>query len=861
MKNDNRVLKQSIKQLKDELCEEFCQKGSISTITRKLVTFIDKVLCTLFQKNHLHLGNKFCLLALGSYGRRELQLYSDVDFLLLHTEKITKTHSQRAQAFIQDCWDVGLDISHQITTVAACAELASKDLSVISSILDMYLICGRGALMEELLYQTHPLHMWSSHDYFFAKQQEQQQRYAKYGETAYNLEPNVKYGSGGLRDLHTLLSIGKRHFGIKKLADGISSGFITDKEYEELIYCQHFLWRVRFALHMLAEKREERLLFDYQVKLATLFGFKDNTSSLAIEQFMKAYFKIIKRNRELNEMLVQWFSEAIVHHQKQLITRLDSAFQLSNNYIEVRHPKVFAQKPQALLELFLWMAKRPDIEGVRASTIRLIRQHLYLMNKQFRSSKAATQCFLAIFNTAQNPYEALHHMNRYGILGHYLDCFAAVTGQMQYDLFHIYTVDQHTLFVIRNLARFLKIDYNKQFPLAAQLMATIKKRGILYLSALFHDIAKGRGGDHSELGAEEAQQFALRHKLCEEDRDLLVWLVRNHLLMSQTAQRQDIYDPKTIRQFCSCLPKADYLDYLYLLTVADICATNQTLWNAWKDSLLRELYWAAHQAMQQEQTQLDETVLINQRKQEALAILLSEAVSSAAIEELWSHFKGRYFLHEPPEVIARHTAAILNCQQFPLVLIMPHHSEGGTEVFIYMPHRDERFTITTTVLSNHYATIQEAAILTCENNYDLDTYIILDEHHQAFFDERRTADIQQALMSQLADKTQLPTISHRRISRTQAHFNLKPQITFSEDNQHQHTRLFLVTADRPGLLANISRVFLKLRIYLHNAKIATAGERAEDMFFISTERGHPLNKEEKDLLKQILITALTNDGF
>ncbi|KTC86518.1 [protein-PII] uridylyltransferase [Legionella brunensis] len=855
MKNDNQVLKQSIKQFKEELCNEFRQKASITTITNKLVNFIDDVLLTLFHQNKLHLGNKFCLLALGGYGRRELQLHSDIDLLLLHTETISKTHSQRAQAFIQNCWDIGLDISHQITSVDACADLASQDLSVISSILDMHLVAGRGALMEELAYKTHSLHMWPSKDYFFAKKQEQYQRYAKYGETAYNLEPNVKNGPGGLRDLHILLNICKRHFGINKLAEVIGSGFITDKEYEELILCQHFLWRVRFALHMFAGKDEERLLFDHQVKLANLFGFADKTHSLAIEQFMKAYFKIIKRIRELNEMLLQWFAEAIVYHQKQKIISLDNNFQLANYYIEAKHSQIFTQKPLALLELFLWIAKCPNIEGVRASTIRLIRQNLYLFNKKFRTSKAATDCFLNIFKTAEDPYEPLHHMNRYGILSHYLDCFAAVTGQMQYDLFHVYTVDQHTLFVIRNLARFLKIEYAEQFPLAAQLMPSIKQREILYLAALFHDIAKGRGGDHSELGAEEADQFAHRHGLNNNERELLVWLVRNHLLMSQTAQRQDIYDPKTIQQFCSLLPQAEFLDYLYLLTVADICATNQKLWNTWRDSLLKELYRGAKLAMQ-EKDLLDEAAVVSLRKNQAMKILLKKGFSQENIEKLWANFKKRYFLHEPAEIIAKHTQAIINCKEYPLVLIMPHHSQGGTEVFIYMPHSDERFTITTTVLSNHYATIQEATILTCDNNYDLDTYIILDEQHQAFFDKNRSAAIQKALTEQLANVKELPTIIRRRISRTQAHFNLRPQINFSEDNQLHHTRLFLITSDRPGLLASISRVFLTQNISLHNAKIATFGERVEDMFFITTKAGNPLNKEEKESLKQMLTHEL-----
>ena len=445
-------------------------------------------------------------------------------------------------------------------------------------------------------------------------------------------------------------------------------------------------------------------------------------------------------------------------------------------------------------------------------------------------------------------------MNRYGVLGYYLDCFAAVTGQMQYDLFHVYTVDQHTLFVIRNLARFFKPEYAKQFSLAAKLMPQIENRAILFLAALFHDIAKGRGGDHSELGAEEARQFSIRHKLNEKETTLLIWLVRNHLLMSQTAQRQDIYDPKTVQHFCSLLPQADYLEYLYLLTVADICATNPTLWNAWKDSLLKELYRSAKQLMQQE---WDQTALIQSRKEEALIILSQEAIPVDSVQALWATFKEKYFLHEPAVVIARHSKAILQSTQSPLVLIMPHHSQGGTEVFIYMPHRDDRFTITTTVLSNHYATIQEATILTCDNNYDLDTYIILDEQHQALFSERRVVAIQQALEKYLADKTSVPTILRRRISRTQAHFKLKPQINFSEEeSKEQLSRLFLVSPDRPGLLASISRVFLSQGIHLHNAKIATAGERAEDMFFISTKEGQALNSEDKEKLRKALVSEL-----
>lgn len=855
MKNANQLLKNTVKQFKEQLRTEFNHKTNISTITHKLVTFIDHLIINLFNKNQLNQGGSFCLLALGSYGRRELLLYSDIDLLLLHSDEISGAELHRAQTFIQDCWDAGLEISHQITNISACAELASQNVTVISTIMDMFLLGGHASLMEELKYQIHPLHMWASKDYFVAKVQEQKIRDNKYGETAYNLEPNIKYGPGGLRDLQTVLSIGKRHFDIKKLADGLSHGFITEKEYEKIMQCQHFLWRVRFALHCFAGKTEERLLFDYQIKLAQFFDYQDSPHSLAIEQFMKDYFKVIKHNREFNETLLQWFDETIAQSPKQKLIHLDQEFQLSNQYIEVRSPRVFGQNPFALLKLFQWIAQQPDIEGVRANTVRLIRESLYLVNKQFKGSPKTTDLFMSILKAERGPYEALHYMNRYGILGHYLDCFAQVTGLMQYDLFHIYTVDQHTLFVIRNLTRFKQKEFAKQFPLCTEIMSVLKKPELVYLSALFHDIAKGQGGDHSELGAVEAQNFAENHQLNQEDKELLSWLVRNHLLMSQTAQRQDIYDPNTIKNFCQLLPKPYYLDYLYLLTVADICGTNPTLWNAWKDSLLKELYRAAKHLMREEQVLMDEATSITLRKNEALTRLISQGFSAQTINELWAQFKDKYFLHESPEVIARHTQAILTCAQFPLVLVLPHHSQGGTEVFIYMPHRDARFTISTAVLSNYHVTIQEAMIITCDNQFDLDTYIILDEQNQAFFDEYRSTEIQQALCNHLMHEDP-PAISQKRRSRMFAHFNVPTQIEYTDDELGNQTHLFLITGDRPGLLATISGVFLNLAIHLHNAKILTAGERAEDMFYITNQQNQLLTLEEKEVLRHHLMKEL-----
>lgn len=856
MKKNKPQLKQALKAFKESLCLNLEKDADITSATEQLLAFIDKLLIDIYHQNKLDKNRHFCLIALGSYGRKELQLYSDIDILLLYKKGTTHEDLARAQCFIQQCWDAGIEISHQITSIQDCAALAAEDLSVISSLMDMRLICGCASLMEELEYQIHPLHMWPSDEFFYAKKAEQRLRHKKYDETAYNLEPNVKNGPGGLRDLHTLLYIAKRHFKIKKLSEGINYGLISDKEYEELLVCQHFLWRVRFALHYLAGKKEDRLLFDYQSKLAEFFAYKDEKHSLAIEQFMKIYFKIIKRNRELNDLLIQWYSEVIVEHPRQKLTPLDDAFQLSSHYIEVKHPRAFQHQPRALLKLFVLISHNTMIKGVRASTIRLIRKSLYLINNKFKQSQHHAALFLEILH-GKHIYEALQRMNRYGVLARYLDAFSSVTGQMQYDLFHVYTVDQHTLFVIRNISRFKNDKYAGDFPLCAEVIKKIAKPEVLYLAALFHDIAKGRGGDHSELGAQEAEIFAKRHLLNKDDTLLLCWLVRHHLLMSSTAQRKDVYDPTTIASFCKQLPETHYLDYLYLLTVADICATNPKLWNAWKDSLLRELYKATEQTLQAERAVIDETIKIKTRQQYAVDILSKQGVPSPKVYELWTTFKPKYFLHESSEIIARHTKDILESKQFPLIVIHPHHSQGGTEIMIYMPHRADRFVITTTVLSNFHITIQEASILTCDNNYDLDTYIVLDDTDNEISEEQRIKQIKNGLFKHLnASHRQLPVISKKRLSRAYTYLKFKPRIEFYEDEPHQLTAIFLVTKDKPGLLASISQVFFNKKIHLHNAKIATQGERVEDMFYISNSAGKPLNEEEKHELKLALSKTL-----
>lgn len=852
--------KEKLQNFRNEILQSFTAQTNITHLTEKWVDFIEQVIVDLFKLNHL--GNEgYCLIALGSFGRRELQLYSDIDLVILYSAPVKKTHPH-AITFVQNCWDIGLELSQQIVSIEEYLELANRELTVISSAQDMRFLCGQHALFESVYYQTQALHMWPCDAFYLAKKQEQQERWNKYSDTHYNLEPNVKYGVGSLRDLQLISTILKRHFGFKKLINLVKNGVITTHEYEQYLSTLHFLWRVRFGLHVLARKREDRILFNYQKQLALLFGYQDNKDALAVEQFMQSYFRVSKQARQLTEILLQWFTENILTKHDNTIKIINARFQLCNHLIEHQNELIF-QDSDAMMELFAVIANHPQIKGIRANTIRKIHQQIHLLANAEYATEKTKAFFLSIFNGPFNPYLTLDFMNRFGVLAHYLNCFAKVSGKMQYDLYHVYTVDQHTLFVIRHIAHFLEPDGLLEFPLAAKIMQTLTKRATLYLAALFHDIAKGRGGDHSILGAEEAKQFANIHQLEASEAHLLEWLVRHHLLMSSTIHREDIHDPLVIKKFCEQVQDQRHLDYLYLLTVADICATNPKLWNTWKDSLLKTLYHHATRYFQTEQGLLKEKSIINEKRCKAKVLLRKKGWSDGVLDELWRHFKRNYFLHESTQSIAFHTQLILTAQTKlisripvpPLIHIRPQLKKGGTELFIYMPQCDERFMICTTVLCNHHVTIQEAYISTCNNHYNLDTYLILLENTQSLLNETLAEQIQKELEHALLEKKP-PKLSQRRPSADLVHFTCPTKVTFSDIADSNMTEIFLISTDRPGLLAKISRIFYHEKIQLISAKVTTFGARAEDTFHVTNACNTFLSHHEKEQLSLALIAQV-----
>jgi [protein-PII] uridylyltransferase len=748
-------------------------------------------------------------------------------------------------------WDIGLKPGQSVRTVHQCVQVAIDDQTIITSLMEIRLISGNLALLEVLKQRITPEKIWASDQFFAAKMREQAQRYAKFHDTAYNLEPNIKEGPGGLRDMQVIAWVFKRHYNSSTLKELIKYGFLPESEYQELIAARDILWRIRYALHLLTQRGEDRLIFDYQRDLARQFGFStdDNHYNQDVERFMQFYFLTVQGLERLNEILLQLFNERFVCGESGCAPSvIDDNFVAISGYLEVNDERLFEKNPLALLEIFLILQQHRDLKGIRATTVRLIRKNLPLINDDFRHDKRANQLFIDIFRHPCGITHQLRRMNRYGVLAAYLPSFANIVARMQYDLFHIYTVDEHTLFVIRNLRRFSLEEHNDELPFCNAVFMLIAKPEILYLAGLFHDIAKGKNGDHSALGEEIAHQFCVQHDISIYDTHLITWLVRNHLIMSMTAQRKDISDADIIHEFALTVGSVEYLNHLYLLTVADIRATNPELWNSWKDSLLKELYTVTHNALRkglQSPVALADRVLAH--KKEALEELITLGFSRIAIETLWQYTSEDYFLRYSPDEVTWHSRAILSAkaEDLPLVLLRPQTQRGSAEVFIYTQNKGPIFSLSTATLDQLGLSILDARIMTTQDDFVLNSFQVLEQSGEAINESVREAHICSALRNNLLQGKITERKNLHRQSRQAKHFPIPSTIQFHADPLNRHTILELITTDHAGLLSKIGQAFVKQNINLHSAKITTIGSRAEDMFYITNQQIQPITDSSK----------------
>jgi len=842
------AFKKAIRQASTVLDERFNAGRDIRRLIEDRAWFVDQILREAWRQFSWSDKADIALLAVGGYGRGELHPYSDIDLLILLDNNDQELFREPIEGFLMLLWDIGLEVGQSVRSVAQCAEEAAADLTIITNLMESRTIAGPEHLRERMQEVTSTEQMWPSSEFYLAKRKERRQRHAKYNDTEYNLEPNVKGSPGGLRDIQTILWIARRQFGTLKLSAMAANGFLIESEYRLLASAQEFLWSVRYALHMIAGRAEDRLLFDHQRRIAPMLGFTDGEDKLAVERLMQKYYRKVMVVAELNDLIMQNFEETILSPSEPgPATPLNSRFVIRDGFMEATNPNVFQRTPFAILEVFVLLAQHPEISGVQVDTIRLLRDARHLIDDDFRSDIRNTSLFVELFKCNEGIHRNLRRMNHFGILGRYLPEFGHIVGQMQHDLFHIYTVDAHTLILIKNLRKFRHLEVADQFPLSSKLVGILPKPELVYMAGLYHDIGKGRGGDHSELGAIDARAFCERHHLPAWDTNLIVWLVKNHLVMSTTAQRKDLSDPQEILDFAQLVGDQTHLNYLYVLTVADINATNPTLWNSWRASLLHQLYNLTEQALLRGlDNPLDREEQIRQTQAAAIELLSDTDIDEDQAEQLWNQMGDDYFIRHTPADVASQTAAILKhpATGDPLVMVGETTEvglENATQIFIYAPDQHDFFAVSVAALDQLNLSIQDARIITSTSQFTLDTYVVLDADGRCIGnDPERIQEIRDGLVTALKNPDEYMSIIQRRVPRQLKLFAFAPQVNISTDTARHVSVLALEAPDRPGLLARLGRIFLEFDLSIQNAKISTLGERVDDVFFLTDANNQPL---------------------
>ncbi|MDW6017870.1 bifunctional uridylyltransferase/uridylyl-removing protein GlnD [Vibrio plantisponsor] len=847
-------LKQQLEHFAQYQKQEFLNHHPVTDLVLGRSEYMDLLLHRLWQ--HFGFMNipELGLVAVGGYGRGELHPLSDIDILIISNNKIAEETERKVSEFITLLWDLRLEVGHAVRTVDECSEIGRADLTVATNLQEARLLAGSEDTFHRLKMLIHSESFWPSETFYKAKIQEQRERHARYHDTTYNLEPDIKSTPGGLRDIHTLSWVARRHFGATSLYEMSRYGFLTDAEYRELVECQDFLWRVRFALHMELKRYDNRLTFGLQAQVAEHLGFVGE-GNRAVEMMMKEFYRTVRRVAELNKMLLKLFDQAILNNGEECEpVILDEDFQRRGSLIEARKPALFQARPETILDMFLHIANDSTIDGVAPATMRQLRTARRRLNKFLHTIPEAREKFMELVRHPNALHRAFSLMHKLGVLAAYLPQWSQIVGQMQFDLFHAYTVDEHSIRLLKHINTFGDPANHDRHPICCEIYPKLQKKELLILAAIFHDIAKGRGGDHSEIGAVEAYDFCIEHGLSKPEAKLVSWLVLNHLLMSVTAQRRDIYDPEVIIEFAKKVRDEEYLEYLVCLTVADICATNPELWNSWKRTLLAELFYSTQRALRRGlENPVDVRDRIRHNQQLASALLRKEGFSSREIELLWQRFKADYFLRHTHKQIAWHCTHLLRHKDptQPLVILSKRAPRGGTEIFVYTKDQPSLFAKVVGELDRRNLNVHDAQIMTSKDGYVLDTFMVLDQNGSVIEEARHQA-LSKHIVNVLKSESALE-LKTRRLPRQLKHFTVKTTVDFLPTRSKKRTLMEFVALDTPGLLATVGATFSELNLDLHAAKITTMGERAEDLFILTSPQGNKLSEEEEALLRERLI--------
>ena len=852
--------KQAIKHAIAQLAKHQYQGISAAELIKQFTWMIDELILIAWQHHYQQFGNAqaLALLAVGGYGRGELHPHSDIDLLILLPDNNYADSQELVENFIRFLWDIGLNIGHSLRSSKDCLKEARGDLTVATSLLEARHLDGQEALVSELQNKLRNERILPPNKFFTGKLEEQRLRHARYQGTVYSLEPNLKESPGGMRDLQMILWVYNRHYGVRSFKDMKAQQLINDDEYRILIRARNILWKMRLGLHLLTNRYEDRLTFDNQRELALQFGYRDSNTALAVEQLMKRFYRTAKQVMYLNEVLL--FSYEVTHSKRFSLAvsrSIDTDFVLKNKMIEQRSPTLFSKKPHTMIKLFLLMQQH-KITSIHPDTIRAIRSNLDKVNHAFREDTKVRQLFLQMFKHAGiGLTNALARMNAYGLLGVYLPNFGAIVGQMQHDLFHVYTVDGHTLMVIKNLTRLRK--YPHEYKLPSDILYNLYKPERLFIAALFHDIAKGRGGDHSILGETDALEFCLQHGMSEYDAKFVGWLVLSHLMMSHFSQRRDISDPYVIKEFAEFVGDQEHLDNLYLLTHADIRGTSPKVWNAWKGQLLLQLYEATRNALRKDIGQpFNEQEHIAENQLATIALLQKQlgekAVNQEQLQRFWNTLPSDYFIRNEPFYIAWHAQSLLGNNAMSLPLISVRYSERleANMFFIFAPFTEQLLTQVTYSFDQLELNIIEARLQLSKNGLALYSFNALSPDNEYAKKNDYCRHLEQRLQTLILQMDGEQTVHRHRASRALKHFPIQPSVTFT-NNHPNYTIMEVLAQDQPSLLHNVASVLREHKLILVNARIATFGERAEDILFIQKQDQTPITntKLQKQLESKI----------
>jgi [protein-PII] uridylyltransferase len=848
------ALKQRLKAERQLAIAEFREDGKPEKLLRGLRSGVDAVLSEAWRSAGLPANT--ALVGVGGYGRGELFPYSDVDVLILLGAKPDAITQARLESLVQLLWDLGLEIGHSIRTVDECMVESEADITVQTSLLEARLVIGDAALFAQL--QKRYDEAMDPQAFFQAKTAEMRLRHAKYEYTAFALEPNCKESPGALRDLQVILWVAKAAGLANSWGQLAMRELITREEARQLMEKERAFKDIRIRLHLQTGRREDRLVFDVQTAIAESLGLVPSgdgpDARRASEYLMQRYYWAAKTVTQLNTILLQNI-EAQLFPQPMSPVPINARFNEVNGFIDIGADDTFEANPSSVLEIFVVMTERPDIKGMTARTTRALWHARTLIDEQFRADPANKALFLRILQAPEGLVHALRRMNDLGILGRYLPTFRRIVGQMQHDLFHVYTVDQHIMMVVRNLRRFTMTEHAHEYPFCSQLIANFRDRWLLYVAALFHDIAKGRGGDHSKLGVDDALQFCRDHALSEQDTELVAFLVEQHLTMSHVAQKQDLSDPDVIANFAAQVRDERHLTALYLLTVADIRGTSPKVWNAWKAKLLEDLYRITLRVLGGEPHSADRE--LRARQQEALATLRLFGLPADAHEQLWAQLDMAYFLRHDASDIAWQTRALYNRigSERPVVKVRLAPIGEGLQVTVYVKDQPDLFARICSYFDRKNFSILDAKIHTTKGGYALDTFLVTEENFAKNYRDIISL-IEHELCHLLLSQEPLPAPTRARLSRMSRNFPITPTVDLRPDERGQFYLLSIAANDRTGLLYAIANVLTRYRINLHTAKIMTLGERVEDVFLVD---GAVLNNQrtmvqlETDLLDALKV--------